>query len=105
MTRKEKLEKVMNVAPFLEGEIEIPEVPPRFAALEQDDEGNTLRVYLGSSLEELKDTLEASETRFVERVRVHDLDTDVVMVPVWRVRRFARLETQFSYEDGYVTVP
>jgi hypothetical protein len=105
MTRKKKLENLLSLAPSLQGEIEMPKTPPRFAALEQDDDGNTLCMYLSASLEGLKSTLAASETRFVECIRVHDLDADTVMVPVWRVERFALLEGKFSYREGYVTVP
>jgi hypothetical protein len=104
MTRKEKLENLLNIAPPLQRDIKAPKAPPRFAALEQDDGGNTLCMYLSASLEGLKSTLAGSDTRFVERVRVHDLDADTVMAPVWIVERFAFVEDKFSYKDGYVTI-
>ncbi len=105
MSRKEKLENLLSIAPPLQVEIRVPKTPPRFAALEQDEDGNTLCMYLSASLEELKGTLAGSDTHFVGRVRVHDLDADTVMAPVWRVERFALLEDEFSYKDGYVTIP
>jgi hypothetical protein len=73
--------------------------------LEQDGDGSTLWAYFGDNLDKLRDVIAASETRFVEHVRVHDLDTDAVLVPVWNVKSFATLEDKFSYSDGYVTIP
>jgi hypothetical protein len=104
MNRKEKLDKLLEIAPPLEAELEVPECPPRFVVLEQDDSGFTLCMFMGDNLEELRDVIATSETHFVEEVRVHDLDTDTVLVPVWRVERFETLEDSFSYEDGYATV-
>jgi hypothetical protein len=104
MNRKEKLTKLLEIAPPIEADSEIPEMPPRFVALEQDDGGSTLHLYTSDSLGDLRDALATSETRLVEDVRVHDLDADTVLVPVWKIDEFATLEDEFSYDDGYATI-
>ena len=104
MSRKEKLENLLSIAPPLQVEIRVPKLPLA-SPLGQYEDGNTLCMYLSASLEELKGTLAGSDTHFVGCVRVHDLDADTVMAPVWRVERFALLEDEFSYKDGYVTIP
>jgi hypothetical protein len=105
MNRKEKLDLLLDVAPPTGADLKIPPTPPRFAVLEQDGDGSTLWAYFSDNLDELRDVIAASETRFVEDVRVHDLDTDTVLVPVWNVESFATLEDKFSYSNGYVTIP
>jgi hypothetical protein len=104
MNRKAKLTKLLDIAPPLGADLELPEMPPRFIALEQDDDGRTLCFYVSDSLDELRHAVASSETRFVEEVRVHDLDEDTVLAPVWSVTEFAMLEDEFSYDDGYVTI-
>lgn len=105
MTRREKLEKLLDIAPPVGAAVEVPDAPPRFVVLEQDAQGDTLWMHLGDSLDELKAVIAASETRFVEHVRVHDLDADTVLVPIWKVEQFETLEDNFSYEEGYATIP
>ena len=105
MGRKEKLERLFEIVSPIEVDLDVPENPCRFVALEQDDCGRTLNLYMDNHLEGLKDLIATSETRFVEDVRVHDLDADVVFVPIWKVQRFVVIEDDFSYEQGYATIP
>src|SRR5271170_7545094 len=105
MNRSEKLDQLFCTAPIIGAEIDLPEEPPRFVALEQDDSGHTLWAYFGDSLAELGNVIAESETHFIELVRVHDLDADIVLVPIWRVEGFTEIEGNFSYADGYATFP
>lgn len=104
MTRRQKLTKLFDIAPPFEPDFRIPSRPSRFVALELDADLRTLGVYLGDDLGGLGRRIAASETQFVEYVRVHDLDADIVMVPFWRIDRFETLEDEFSYDNGYVTI-
>jgi len=104
MDRKQKLDRLLILAPTAGADIDLPEEPTRFVALEQDENGDTLWMYFGEHLDELRSLIAESETRFVEGVRVHDLDTDAVLTPVWQVERFAEIEGNFSYAAGYITV-
>jgi hypothetical protein len=105
MNRKEKLDRLLDIAPPVGAEFEVPEAPPRFVVLEKDESRNVLWIYLGDDLDELAAMITTSETRFVEHVHVHDLDADSVLAPEWKVERFLTLEDGFSYEDGYVSIP
>lgn len=104
MNRIGKLYALLEIAPSVGAEFDIPKAPPRYVALEQDCEGNTLWAYFSPRLDQLRDALAGSETHFVNQVRIHDLDTDAVLVPVWKVTRFTSLEDKFSYTEGYATV-
>ncbi|MGC2449138.1 MAG: hypothetical protein WA477_15930 [Candidatus Sulfotelmatobacter sp.] len=104
MNRREKLGRLLDIVPLVWPEFDVPGNPPRFAALERDENGNAVYVHLADSLGELKDAIATSETHFVEDVRVHDLDADTVFVPVWKVEQFVELEDEFSYEEGYLSI-
>lgn len=104
MNRRDKLDRLLEIVPLVGSEFDVPENPPRFAALERDENGDALYVHLADGLDELKDAIAASETHFVEDVRVHDLDADTVFVPVWKVGQFIELEDEFSYEEGYLSI-
>jgi hypothetical protein len=105
MNRKEKVDMLLDAIPTAGAEFAVPESPPRFVVLEQDDGGVALWVYFGDNLDELGDAIATSETHFVEHVRIHDLDKDSVLIPVWKVEQFVKLEDDFSYAEGYVTIP
>jgi len=104
MNRREKLQRLLDIAPPVEDDVEVPTNPSRFLALEQDDDGNTIEMYFADALDELHPRVANTESRFVARVRVHDLDTDAVLAPVWKIERFATIEESFSYKDGYVAL-
>jgi hypothetical protein len=104
MNRREKLDKLFEISPSIGADFDVPDAPSRFAVLEQDSDGNTLWMYLSSNLDALRDIIASSETHFVERIRIHDLDADTVLTPVWRIERFETLEDGFSYENGYSTI-
>jgi hypothetical protein len=75
----------------IENCLEVPQTPPRYIALEQDLFGNTIWAYFEETLDEIGSALEDSGTSHVDRIRIHDLDTGQLYVPVWKISEIAEL--------------
>jgi hypothetical protein len=86
--RLEKLANLLQDTSAIENGIALPELPPRYVALEQSTFGETMWAYFGEHLTAIAQDLERSETSFVERIRVHDLDADLIYVPGWKIDGF-----------------
>lgn len=82
-TRLKKLIGLLANATAIENGLTLPDTPARYVALEQSVFGDTLWAYFDDLMTGIMQHLEASETSFVERIRVHDLDTDLVYAPKW----------------------
>ncbi len=91
MTRLEKLHDMLDSTAAEENGIEIPTEAKRYVALEHSAFTDTLWAHFGDDLDEIKAALEESETSFVDRVRVHDLDTGATFVPVWKIANFGEI--------------
>jgi hypothetical protein len=81
--RIERLTALLNNAPAIENGVTFPDVPNRYAALEQSVFGDTLWAYFDDLMTGIMQQLEASDTSFVDRIRVHDLDTGLIYAPKW----------------------
>ncbi len=91
MPRIDKLYALLQNTLSLENGLRLPKRADRFVALEQSESGDTLWAYFGKDFDAIKRSLEESETSFVGRVRVHDLATDRVFVPVWKIVDFVEI--------------
>lgn len=91
MSRKEIIDQILHSTASLENGLKVPAEPPRYIALEKDLFTNTIWAYFGEYLTEIRRALEESETNHVDRVRVHDLDTGQVYVPVWKIAEFGEI--------------
>jgi hypothetical protein len=85
ITRLEKLRELILETPAIENGLSLPDSVPRYVAVEQSTFGDTMWAYFEDSMTEIMQSLEKSETSFVERIRVHDLDTDQVYAPQWKI--------------------
>ncbi len=81
--RIEKLTELLSIAPAIENGLTLPNVPSRYVALEQSVFGDTLWAYFDDLMTGIMQQLEASDTSFVDRIRVHDLDTGQIYAPKW----------------------
>jgi hypothetical protein len=81
--RTQKLAGFLEGAPAVENGLKLPERPHRYVALEQSVFGDTLWAYFDDFMTGIMEQLEASDTSFVDRIRVHDLDTGLIYAPKW----------------------
>lgn len=81
--RTQKLAEFLEGAPALENGLELPESSHRYVALEQSVFGDTLWAYFDDLMTGIMRQLEASDTSFVDRIRVHDLDAGLIYAPKW----------------------
>lgn len=81
--RKNKLAELLSGAPAIEDGLTLPDSPARYVALEQSFLGDTIWAYFADVMTGIMEQLENSDTSFVDRIRVHDLDTDLVYAPKW----------------------
>lgn len=81
--RIERLTELFSDTPAIENGLTLPNVPYRYAALEQSVFGDTLWAYFDDLMTGIMQQLEASDTSFVDRIRVHDLDTGLIYAPKW----------------------
>lgn len=91
MSRKEIVDQLLQSTAALENGLKVPAEPPRYIALEKDLFTNTIWAYFGEYLTEIRRALEEGETNHVDRIRVHDLDTGQVYVPVWKIAEFGEI--------------
>jgi hypothetical protein len=84
----EKLVNLLQDTQAIENGLELPDTAPRYVALEQSTFGDAMWAYFGESLTAIAQDLERSDTSFVERIRVHDLDLDLIYVPGWKIDGF-----------------
>jgi hypothetical protein len=83
--RTRKLAELLKNTSAIENGLKLPDEPARYLALEQSASGDTLWAYFGDLMTGIMQQLEVSETRFVDRIRVHDLDTGLVYAPQWTI--------------------
>ena len=81
--RIERVAELLSNAPAIENGLPFPDVPNRYVALEQSLFGDTLWAYFDDLMTGIMQQLEASDTSFVDRTRVHDLDTGLIYAPKW----------------------
>lgn len=81
--RIERLTELLSNTPAIENGLTLPNVPGRYVALEQSVFGDTLWAYCDDLMTGIMEQLEASDTSFVDRIRVHDLDTGLIYAPKW----------------------
>jgi hypothetical protein len=81
--RIERLTELLNNTPAIENGLTLHSVPNRYAALEQSVFGDTLWAYFDDLMTGIMEQLEASDTSFVDRIRVHDLDTGLIYAAKW----------------------
>ncbi len=81
--RIERLTELFSNAPAIENGLILPSVSSRYVALEQSVFGDTLWAYFDDLMTGIMQQLEASDTSFVDRIRVHDLDTGLIYAPKW----------------------
>jgi hypothetical protein len=63
----------------------VPDPLPRYVALEQTLFGDVVWAYFADLMTGIMQNLETSETSFVDRIRVHDLDSGAVYAPKWTI--------------------
>ncbi len=80
-----KLSSLLKYAPAIEFGLIFPDLVPRYIALEQSIFGDVMWAYFDDSMTGIMKHLEQSETSFVDRIRVHDLDTDSIYAPKWTI--------------------
>jgi hypothetical protein len=78
-----KLTELLNSAPAFENGLVLPKTPTRYVALEQSVFGDTMWAYFDDLMTGIIDSLQTSDTSFVDRIRVHDLDTGLIYAPKW----------------------
>lgn len=83
--RIEKLTELLGNTTAIENGLIIPDTPVRYVALEQSIFGDTLWAYFDDLMTGIMQQIEASDTSFVDRIRVHDLDTALIYAPKWTV--------------------
>lgn len=83
--RTRKLAELLRDTTAIENGLTLPDAPARYVALEQDVLGDTLWAYFDNVMTGIMQQLEASDTRFVDRIRVHDLDTALIYAPKWMI--------------------
>jgi hypothetical protein len=83
--RTQKLAEFLKGTPAIENGLTLPESPRRFVALEQSVFGDTLWAYFDDLMTGMMEQLERSDTSFVDRIRVHDLDTGLIYAPKWKL--------------------
>ena len=81
--RTQKLTEFLRGTPALENGLRLPKNPRRYVAFEQSVFGDTLWAYFDDLMTGIMEQLEASDTSFVDRIRVHDLDTGLIYAPKW----------------------
>lgn len=81
--RTQKLAEFLEGTPALENGLKLPERPHRYVAFEQSIFGDILWAYFDDVMTGIMEQLEASDTSFVDRIRVHDLDTGLIYAPKW----------------------
>ena len=81
--RTQELAEFLKSTPALENGLKLPERTNRYVALEQSVFGDTLWAYFDDLMTGIMQQLEASDTSFVVRIRVHDLDTGLIYAPKW----------------------
>ena len=84
-TRRERLAALLKDAPAIENGLTLPKGPPRCVALEQSAFGDILWAYFDDLMTGIIQQLEQSDTSFVDRIRVHDLDTGLIYAPKWTI--------------------
>jgi len=83
--RTDRLTELLANAPAIENGLAVPDVPARYVALEQSIFGDTLWAFFDNFMTGIMQQLEGSNTSFVERVRVYDLDTGLIYAPKWTI--------------------
>lgn len=81
--RAEKLAELLSSAPAFENGLLLPHKAARYVALEQSVFGDTMWAYFDDLMTGIIESLQSSDTSFVDRIRVHDLDTGQVYAPKW----------------------
>jgi hypothetical protein len=92
MKRLTKVRRLVDRTAAIENGLKVPAASPRYIALEQDLFGNTIWAYFEDTLVEIRISFEDSDTCHVDRIRVHDLDTRQIYLPVWKIGEFVALD-------------
>ena len=86
--RLKRIAEILDGQPIYGNEWEPPSSPDKYLAVEYSD-GDAVWAYGDDSIEELKAAIVISETDR-NMVKVYDLDTEVVYLPVWTLSHFVQ---------------